>query len=357
MCTELTPSASSVAQVFPRPTTEADVLAIPLAPVDAVKVTTLVDNQVDMLLLDQGPARRAGVTSAGGAVPTQPCRILEGGRAVSGLSAEHGFSALVTITKGGRDRRILFDAGVSPQGMVSNMDPLGLDPSEVEIVVLSHGHFDHTTGLDGFVERVRRVNLPVIVHPEIWTHRRLAIPGRDPFEIPSPSRSALEGVGFAVIEEERPSLLIDGSVLITGQVDRTTGFETGFPFHEAHRHGSWEPDPLIMDDQSLIVHVRDRGLVVLTGCGHAGLVNIARFATRLTGVDRIHALIGGFHLSGPLFEPIIGPTCDALVELSPDVVVPAHCTGFSASRAIAAHLPDAYIQNSVGTTFELGGPA
>ena len=118
-------------------------------------------------------------------------------------------------------------------------------------------------------------------------------------------------------------------MLITGEVDRTTEFERGMPNHEAWRGGRWEPDPLIVDEQALVVHVRGRGLVVLTGCGHAGAVNIARHAMRLTGVDRLHALLGGFHLTGPAFEPVIEPTVNAFRELAPDVVVPAHCTGWT----------------------------
>lgn len=144
-------------------------------------------------------------------------------------------------------------------------------------------------------------------------------------------------------------------MLITGEVDRTSDFEQGFAIHEARRNGTWEPDPLILDDQALIANVAGKGLVVLTGCGHAGVVNICRYAQRLTGIDRIHAVLGGFHLNGPLFEPIIGPTLDAFEELAPDVLVPTHCTGWKATHAIAARLPDAFIQNSVGTTFELTG--
>jgi 7,8-dihydropterin-6-yl-methyl-4-(beta-D-ribofuranosyl)aminobenzene 5'-phosphate synthase len=125
------------------------------------------------------------------------------------------------------------------------------------------------------------------------------------------------------------------------------------PFHEAQRNGSWEPDPLIVDDQALVVHVRGRGLVVLTGCGHAGAVNIARHAMRLTGVERLDALLGGFHLTGPGFEPIIEPTVDALTDLALDVVVPAHCTGWRAQHRLAAALPAAFVPNAVGTSFVL----
>ena len=132
--------------------------------------------------------------------------------------------------------------------------------------------------------------------------------------MPTTSRRAMVDAGFDIIENRRPSFLLGGSVLITGEVDRTTSFEQGFAVHQAYRDDRWEPDPLILDDQALIVHVRDRGLVVLTGCGHAGIVNIVRYAQRLTNVSTVHAVIGGFHLSGPLFAPIIGATCDALAR-------------------------------------------
>ena len=218
---------------------------------------------------------------------------------------------------------------------------------------MSHGHSDHTTGLDGFIAAVGRPNIPVVVHPLLWSRRRLAIPGIDPIELPTLSKRALEGAGFDILETRQPSLLFKDSVLITGEVARTTGFETGMPFHEADHGAGWEPDPLILDDQALIVHVRGAGLVVLTGSGHAGIVNIVRYAQRLTGVEHVHAILGGFHLNGPLFAPVVPPTVDALADLGPDVVVPAHCTGWDAAHAIAARLPDAFLQNSVGTRFEL----
>lgn len=325
---------------------------MPLEPVDAVSITTVVDNVTDMLMADQGPAKRIGL-AGGGERPIAQAAFLEGGTTVDQPLAEHGFSALITLTKGDRTRRVLFDAGVTPTGMVENMRRLSLSPKDVEAIVLSHGHFDHTTGLDGFVREVGRPNLPVIIHPEFWNRRRISIPGRDPFELPSTSKSALVGAGFDIVEEERPSFLLDGSLLVTGEVDRTTEFERGFPVHEAYRDGAWRPDPLILDDQAAIIHVRDRGLVVLTGCGHAGVVNIVRYAQRLTGVDRVHAVIGGFHLNGPLFEPIIGDTCAALAEISPAVIVPAHCTGWRATHMLAATFADAFIPNSVGTRFEL----
>jgi 7,8-dihydropterin-6-yl-methyl-4-(beta-D-ribofuranosyl)aminobenzene 5'-phosphate synthase len=246
---------------------------------------------------------------------------------------------------------LLFDTGVSPDGMTANADRLGVDLGAVQGVVLSHGHFDHAGGLAGLVGRGP---LPMTVHPLVWTRRRIAVPGTDAVELPTLSRRALEDEGFAVVERREPSLLVDGCVLITGEIDRTTDFERGMPPpHQAWDGSGWRHDPLVLDDQALVVHVRGRGLVVLTGCGHGGAVNTVRHALRLTGVDRLAALLGGLHLSGPAFEPIVGPTVAALSELAPDLLAPGHCTGWRAQHALAAALPDAWVASSSGTSYTL----
>src|SRR5690606_28090122 len=146
------------------------------------------------------------------------------------------------------------------------------------------GHFDHTTGMHGLVRAVGRTSLPVLIHPDFWLRRRVALGGPDAIELPSTSRAALEGAGFDIIERPDPSFLLGGALLVTGEVPRATAFERGFPGHEAWRDGRWTPDPAILDDQALIAHVRGRGLVVLTGCGHSGVVNLVRHAKQLTGV-------------------------------------------------------------------------
>ena len=145
--------------------------------------------------------------------------------------------------------------------------------------------------------------------------------------MPATSRSALEGAGFEIVEERQPSFLLDSSVLVTGEVDRTTPFETGFKGHEANVHGSRAPDPLILDDQAIVMRPAGHGLVVLTGCGHAGIVNVVEHAQLLIGETAVAAVIGGFHLSGPMFEPIIEPTFAAFDDLQPELLMPAHCTG------------------------------
>jgi 7,8-dihydropterin-6-yl-methyl-4-(beta-D-ribofuranosyl)aminobenzene 5'-phosphate synthase len=106
---------------------------------------------------------------------------------------------------------------------------------------------------------------------------------------------------------------------------------------------------LIHDDQALVVNVRDKGLVVMTGCGHAGAINSIRYAQKLTGVEKVYALLGGLHLTGAVFEPIIAPTLKRLKEIGPRLVMPGHCTGWKAIHAFAREFPEAFVQASVGT--------
>ncbi|HEY5842947.1 MAG TPA: MBL fold metallo-hydrolase [Mycobacterium sp.] len=350
MCDEAGTHAETVASI-PRPAQGAAVDPIVLEPVDEVLITTLVDNSYDALMADSGAAQRMPFAR----IPEVAAPQFVGGQTVPGLVAEHGFSALVTTRRGAITHTVLFDTGVSPDGMATNLERLGLDVGAIEVVVLSHGHFDHAGGFPGLARLRHRSGMPLTVHPLVWSRRRFAIPGQPGWELPTLNRSVLEAEGLEVIERRQPSLLLDGSVLITGEVDRTTEFEHGLPYHDAWHEGRWEPDPLVLDEQALVVHVRGRGLVVLTGCGHAGAVNIARHAMRLTGVDRLHALLGGFHLGGPAFEPMIEPTVAAFTEMAPDLLVPAHCTGWKAQHRLAAALPTAFVPNAVGTSFTLVG--
>jgi 7,8-dihydropterin-6-yl-methyl-4-(beta-D-ribofuranosyl)aminobenzene 5'-phosphate synthase len=325
--------------------------AVPIAlePVDSVELISLMDNVTDMFMPDQGPAKRIGL----GYGVTRPSAVMEGGWAPDALLAEHGFSMLVTVTKADRTHRLLFDTGTSPNGVVENMRRLGIGPASIEAIVCSHGHFDHTTGLDGLIRALGQVSMPVLIHPHFWRRRRLAITGFEPREVPTTSKAALAGAGFEIIEDRQPSFLLDRSVLITGEVPRVTGYEPGFPPQQAWLDGQWKPDPLVLDDQALIIDVRGKGLIVMTGCGHAGVVNICRYASRLTAGRPIYAVIGGFHLNGPLFEPLIPRVLDDLAELSPGVLVPAHCSGWRAGHAMASKFGEAYVPNSVGTTFSL----
>jgi 7,8-dihydropterin-6-yl-methyl-4-(beta-D-ribofuranosyl)aminobenzene 5'-phosphate synthase len=322
---------------------------IVLATVDEVTVTTLVDNTFDALLISSGDVVRPLM---GTGVVTAP--LFERGRTLVGLVAEHGFSALVTVRRDINTSTLLFDTGASPEAMAVNAERLGIDFADLQGVVLSHGHFDHAGGFSGLAPLRRGHGLPLTVHPGIWSHRRLALPGTEPVELPTLSAGALAREGFEIIERRQPSVLVEGSILVTGEVDRTTEFERGMPAsHQAWDGQRWHHDAEVIDDQALVVNLRGKGLVVITGCGHAGIINIARHAMHLTGVHHVAAILGGFHLSGPAFEPIIGPTIAALVEMGPDLIVPGHCTGWRAQHALAQARPNAWAQSSSGTSYHL----
>jgi 7,8-dihydropterin-6-yl-methyl-4-(beta-D-ribofuranosyl)aminobenzene 5'-phosphate synthase len=318
--------------------------------VDRVEVFCLVDNVVDGLLVSTDVAKRAPIRPKDG--PFDPAELMASGRAPRTLRAEHGFSALITTYRDNGRGSILLDTGMTVDALAHNIAVLGVDPKTAQAVVLSHGHFDHTGGLNGFPTGLRN-GLPLIVHPDAWLERRRAIPNSEPIPIPNLSKQAVVGAGFDVIETRGPSYLLDGSLLVTGEVERTTGFENGFPGQEALRDGQWIPDAAVLDDQAVVVNVRGKGLVVVSGCGHAGIVNILRYARKLTGVERVHAVIGGFHLSGPQFEPIIPATIAAIRDFAPKWVVPMHCTGWKAVHAFVAAMPEEFIQSSVGTTYVL----
>ena len=310
---------------------------LPLREADRVEIVTVLDNTVDMLMAGTAHAKRFPLSAD--ALSREH------------LVAEHGFAALVTIASGQTSESLLFDAGLSKHGLMHNMDVLEIAPGALHAIVLSHGHADHTNGLMGLVERLGQRRIPLVLHPDAFLERRLAFPDGHELKLPPPDRRVLSQDGIEFVEERGPSYVLGGLVLVTGEIERTTRFEQGFPIHYARVAGQWQHDPLIHDDQAIVVNVRGKGLVILTGCGHAGAINTVRYAQKLTGVQKVYAVIGGLHLTGAAFEPLIPPTVAALKEIGPAVIVPSHCTGWRATHALASALPDAFVPNSVGTRF------
>jgi 7,8-dihydropterin-6-yl-methyl-4-(beta-D-ribofuranosyl)aminobenzene 5'-phosphate synthase len=284
-----------------------------LQPVDAVDLTILVDNSVDILLPSSELAQR----------PSLAWDWSEREQ----LIAEHGYALLLTVHRNDQSESLLYDAGLGRQTLIHNMDVLGLRVADVRTVVLSHGHADHHGGLEGLFQHVRRRRMPLVLHPDAWRERRVVFPTGTEIRMPPPSHQDLDREGWQVVEERGPSILLDHMVLVTGQVERITDFEKGFPLQHARTEHGWEPDTWIWDDQAVVCHVRNKGLVVLSSCSHAGVINVLRHAQRLTGIRHVHAFVGGLHLTGGLFEPIIPRTIEELAEIGPDVVVPGHCTG------------------------------
>jgi 7,8-dihydropterin-6-yl-methyl-4-(beta-D-ribofuranosyl)aminobenzene 5'-phosphate synthase len=308
-----------------------------LQPVDAVDVTIVVDNSIDVLLPSTEVAWR----------PPVPAHWHQRNT----LIAEHGFSLLVTVCQDTRTGTILLDAGLGRDTVIHNLDVLGVGVNELRAVVLSHGHVDHHGGLVGILRRVGRARRTLVLHPDAWRERKTVFPTGVIIHRPPPSREQLKRKGVEVLESRDPSLLLDGMLLVTGQIDRVTNFERGTPLQYARTPAGWEPDGWTWDDQALVLNLKDKGLVVLSGCSHAGIINVLRHARRLTDLRKIHAVIGGLHLTGDVSEATIARTIEELSEINPEIVVPCHCTGWKAIHELARRLPDAYVQPSVGTRF------
>jgi 7,8-dihydropterin-6-yl-methyl-4-(beta-D-ribofuranosyl)aminobenzene 5'-phosphate synthase len=312
---------------------------ITLLPIDSADVTIVVDNYSDTLLPSTEVAHRAPLVWNWS--EREPLR------------AEHGYSLLLTVERAGQRASLLYDAGLGQDTALHNLDVLGVHVADLRAIVLSHGHADHHGGLIGMVRRLSRRGLPLLLHPDVWRERKVVFPNGDELHMPPPSHNDLDREGVDIIEERGPSLLLDDTVLVTGQVDRTTPFEKGFPLQQMQTEEGWQPDTWIWDDQAIVCHVKDKGLVVLSSCSHSGAINVLLHARRLTGVDTIYAFIGGLHLTGAIMAPVIPPTLDALAEIAPTLITPGHCTGWQATHEVARRFASAYIQSSVGTRLHL----
>jgi 7,8-dihydropterin-6-yl-methyl-4-(beta-D-ribofuranosyl)aminobenzene 5'-phosphate synthase len=311
-----------------------------LREVDRVEILTLMDNYADVLLGNTKVVRRAS-HSGGGEIFSDT------------LVGEHGLSLLVTVREGSRVHTILFDTGYSALGVPHNMEQLGLDLKKIEAIVLSHGHMDHLGALNVLLERMPRP-IPVLVHPYAFVSPRYVTRkdgGKDRFPVML-DRREIESRGGQIKETAGPTLMCEDMILVSGEVERTTSFEKGMPHAVVEKNGKQEKDP-ILDDQALFLLLKGKGLVVIGGCSHAGIVNTVLYGKKVTGAQTVHAVLGGFHLAGPLFEPIIGDTIEALKAMVPEVVVPMHCTGWNAIQRLSDAFPHAFVLSSVGSTYTL----
>ena len=311
-------------------------MALTLNEVDKVEILTLQDNYIDVAAFD-------GTDVVKRAMP------LKDGEIKNSILAEHGFSAVVTATVGGSARSILFDFGFSPQGAAFNADALDLDLSSIEAMVLSHGHMDHFGGLASLIERVGQEGIELVLHPKAFRKPRyLKVSETVKVNLPALSREKIADARIALIETEKPRPLLDGRLLFLGEIPKRTDFEKGFPrmFYDEEGESKWDP---IEDDTAVATLVKGKGLIILSGCAHSGIINTVKYAQEITGVEKIYAVMGGFHLTGADFEPVIEPTTEALKALDPTYIIPTHCTGRKAVMHLEREMPDKFLLNMSGT--------
>jgi 7,8-dihydropterin-6-yl-methyl-4-(beta-D-ribofuranosyl)aminobenzene 5'-phosphate synthase len=315
---------------------------MPLKDIDSAEITCLVDNSVDILLPNTKVAFRPSLNENWFVHP---------------LIAEHGFCAAIKLDVNGTEHRLLFDSGLNPLAASHNAEVVGFDLSDCELVISSHGHIDHAGGLLNIKRKIneekqkQKQKLPLILHEDAFKNRLVNFHDGRRISLPAPNRADLIEAGYYLVEKQSPSLWIEDRILVTGEIPRTNDFEKGFPNHYSEIDGKMENDPLIKDDQAIVLNIKDKGLVVITGCAHAGIINIIKYAKELSGEDRIYGLIGGMHLTGGVFEPLIPRTIDELELLKPRFIIPCHCSGLKAVTEIAKNMSNAFIQNSVGTNY------
>jgi 7,8-dihydropterin-6-yl-methyl-4-(beta-D-ribofuranosyl)aminobenzene 5'-phosphate synthase len=317
-----------------------DHVPVQLKEVNRVEILTLMDNYVDVLLQSTDVVTRPPLAK-NLEIPT------------NNLLAEHGLSMLVMAYQGKEKHTVLFDTGYTSVGVPHNVEFLEVDLDEIEALVLSHAHMDHTGSLFTVLDQIDKT-IPLVVHPEAFVSPRyFGLDDGRKLRFPRTLVKAdLEHRKVELVVSKAPTLIARDLVAVTGEVERVTDFEKGLPNALLERNGKVEKDP-IADDQSLVLNLKGKGLVVISGCAHAGIINTILHAQKITGISEVYAVMGGFHLSGPVFEPIIEETISELKQLNPAVIVPMHCTGWKAIERFSQEFPASFILNSVGSKFTL----
>jgi 7,8-dihydropterin-6-yl-methyl-4-(beta-D-ribofuranosyl)aminobenzene 5'-phosphate synthase len=305
--------------------------------VDKLTIWVLADNYYDT-------NRREGKI-------TKRYRVVPG----KSIHAEHGLSYYVETVSNGKASACMFDYGLDPLGVMNNITLLGLDIGKTGAFSLSHGHYDHFTGAISILKqnqsRIAR-GTPFYVGEEAFNHRYSLRPGRTEHDdIGQLNRQEIEALGLKVVEVKNPTQIIAGAYF-TGNIERVTAYEKVAPTYLIKRGEKLERDDF-PGEQALFFNVKGKGLVLLSGCAHVGIVNAVKQAQKVSGTDKIHAVMGGFHLINAKPEVIQNTVAD-IKAMKPDYIVPTHCTGFEAMVAFSREMPNEFILNTTGTKYTFG---
>jgi 7,8-dihydropterin-6-yl-methyl-4-(beta-D-ribofuranosyl)aminobenzene 5'-phosphate synthase len=302
--------------------------------VDQVTIWVLTDNYYDALRPDSGVATRYRATPG------------------KSIHAEHGLSYYLETVVDGKTSSCVFDYGLDPIGVMNNIRLLGLDVGSADAFALSHGHLDHWMGAVEILKQNRALiarDTPFFVGEEAFLRRFTIRPGtNEAVDIGQLRAEDIEAQGVKVKEVKHPTQIIPGAYC-TGNIERVTSYEKVPPSLLVQRSDKPEPDDF-KGEQALFFDVKGKGLVVLSGCAHAGIVNTVKQAQKTAETEKVHAILGGFHLINA--EPeIVWQTVSDIQAMKPAFIAPAHCTGFEAMVAFSQEMPDAFILNTAGTRY------
>jgi 7,8-dihydropterin-6-yl-methyl-4-(beta-D-ribofuranosyl)aminobenzene 5'-phosphate synthase len=322
-----------------------------LKTVDSLEVTVLVDNVVDPL-----STLPKGVVGEHAVLRTKGMKTLSGHVR---CCANHGLSLVITARIGSDIQILLFDGGPEAYTISRNGDRLRTPFGEVGGIVLSHGHWDHAGGIPEAVRLIVSMNggkpVPFHVNPGMFLTRGM----RWGSDAVVPAESVMDPVllerrGATVVNSPEARVLMEQTFYLSGEIPRVTPYERGLPPHvKLSQDGrSWEPDPLILDERYVAVHVKGKGIVVFTACSHAGVINVLKDARNMFGDVPLYAVMGGFHLSGAEVEAIIPDTVRDFAAFGLKRIVPCHCTGWRALHALAqVYSEDVLVPSAVGRQF------
>ncbi|KAI8663748.1 Lactamase-B domain-containing protein [Fusarium keratoplasticum] len=334
----------------------------PLVEVDSLEIHVLVNDEIDQISPSPNPRVQhtqsfAGVplsrvpdpTARGGANWEMPMRNI--------CCGAHGLSLFITATKDGRSRTLLFDAGPEEDIFEKNAERLRLQMSGVEVIALSHWHRDHSGGL---LSAIRLINggkaddasVVVALPPDRPDYRGAMFDEPVSLE-PDPTLEEIQRAGGKVETVNHAGTVLDGMFLVSGDIPRRTAYEGGIP--GGIRYDSttkkWTPDELIMEERFVMCKLKGKGLVIFTGCSHAGLINIAKNARELDE-SPIYSIVGGYHLADASPEKMDQSIKD-LKELEPALLMPGHCTGWRFKGLVEKEMPGQMVPIFGGTKYTL----